>query len=151
MKSLELFWSLLNIFQSITIFLIIEFYFGASHKICFSHFKLRNCDTSLSFCDLFLRYTEPWSWEIWSTLYTFGACNKVALKILLLCLHILYYISKTDFVQMLCTYPFQLSKFTIGKLLQKYFCKKDTCDQNENIYIDWLVINLKFKLKKNCK
>lgn len=45
-------------------------------------------------------------------------------------------------------YPFQLSKFTIGKLLQKYFCKKDTCDQNENIdYIDWLVINSKFKLK----
>ena len=32
-------------------------------------------------------------------------------------------------------------------LLQKYFCKKDTCDQNENIYIDWLVINSKFKLK----
>ena len=48
---------------------------------------------------------------------------------------------------MLCTYPFQLSKFTIGKLLQKYFCKKDTCDQNENIYIDWLVMNSKFKLK----
>jgi len=90
--------------------------------------------------------TEPWSWEKWLTLYTFGACNKVALKILLLCLHILYYISKKRFCSY-AMYPLQLSKFTIGKLLQKYFCKKDTCDQNENIYIDWLVINSKFKLK----
>ena len=90
--------------------------------------------------------TEPWSWEKWLTLYTFGACNKVALKILLLCLHILYYISNKRFCSD-ATYPFQLSKFTIGKLLQKYFCKKDTCDLNENIYIDWLIINSKFKLK----
>ena len=146
MKSFEAF----STFSRVYIFLIIEFYFGASHKISFSHSKLRIVIPPYHFV---IRYwdTEPWSWEIWLTLYTFGACNKVALKILLLCLHILYYISKTDFVQMLCTYPFQLSKFTIGKLLQKYFCKKDTCDQNENIYIDWLVINSKFTKLKNCK
>jgi len=90
--------------------------------------------------------TEPWSWEKWLTLYTFGACNKVALKILLLCLHILYYISQKRFCSD-ATYPFQLSKFTIGKLLQKYFCKKIHVIRIFTLH--WLVrvINSKFKLK----
>jgi len=47
MKSFEA----LSTFTRVYISHIIEFYFGASHKIRFSNFKLRNCDTSLSFCD----------------------------------------------------------------------------------------------------
>ena len=56
------------------------------------------------------------------------------------------YIQKKDFVQMLRIH-FSYQNLPLEKPLQKYFCKKDTCDQNENIYIDWLVINSKFKLK----
>jgi len=148
-KSYEIFWSLLNIFQSITIFLIIEFSFGASHKISFSNSKLRIVIPPYHFVICY--------WDILSLgLGRYGQLYiPLVLVIKLLSKYSFYvYIFCIIYPKKKCsdaTYPFQLSKFTIGKLLQKYFCKKDTCDQNENIYIDWLVINSKFTKLKNCK
>jgi len=95
--------------------------------------------------------TEPWSWEKWLTLYTFGACNKVALKILLLCLHILYYISKKRFCSDATYIHFSYQNLPLENYCKSIFVKRYMWSMwSELKYLhcmDWLVINSKFKLK----